>query len=149
MNSKRLKELTEEYIGQGNSKKVFGKWWKELYDILSEEEDNLTEEMFIEGLRKCRFKNPEYIGLISLICPPYCLDITERTMGKKMRVFFSVTIYLWYTLFILTLLTIPNSSIIFMMFCAVYTSYFLRDQSKLYNTLELIYSTLRETGKVP
>ena len=49
ISSERLRELTETKIGQGQSKYVFGKGWEELYDVMSKEETNLTEEMFMEG----------------------------------------------------------------------------------------------------
>ena len=50
ISSERLRELTATKIGEGQSRYLFGKHWKELYEVMSKEETNLTEEMFLEGL---------------------------------------------------------------------------------------------------
>ena len=85
ISSERLRELTETKIGEGQSRYLFGKYWKQLYEVLSEEEKNLTEEMFLEGLKKCEFKDPERIGLISFLCPPLCTSIIDRVMGSVVK----------------------------------------------------------------
>ena len=93
ISSNRLKELVEERIGQGRSKHIFGKHAPELFEVLSKEESSLTETEFAEGLKKCDFKEPEHVGLISFLCPPLCTYITDRIMGKTMKELYKFTLY--------------------------------------------------------
>ena len=153
IDSKTLKELTEIQIGVGRSKYIFGRHWRALYNVLSENEENLTEEMFIEGLKRCKFKDPEKVGLISFLCPILCVEITDRVMGNIMKELYKFILYAWYTLFIINIIQSliewrMLSSIPLMILCMVVTSWSFRDRSRDYNRLELIFHTLDVTGKI-
>ena len=153
ISSERLRELTETKIGEGQSRYVFGRPWKQLYKVLSEEERNLTEEMFLEGLKKCEFKDPERIGLISFLCPPLCTSIIDRVMGSMVKELYKFTLYVWYFLLIVTIaqslikweMTEP---IPLMILCMVVTSWSFRGWSREWNTHELIYHTLKAERKI-
>ena len=153
ISSKRLRELTETKIGQGQSKYVFGKSWEELYEVMSKEETNLTEEMFIEGLTRCKFRDPEKVGLMSFLCPPLCTYITDRIMGKVMKEVYRFTIYAWYFILIIIILQSlinweMDKQIPLMILCMVVTSWSFRRWSKDYNKIELLFHTLDVTGKI-
>ena len=153
IDSKTLKELTEIQIGVGRSKYIFGRHWRALYNVLSENEENLTEEMFIEGLKRCKFKDPEKVGLISFLCPILCVEITDRLMGKIMKELYKFTLYAWYTIFIINIIHSliewrMANSIPLMILCMVVTSWSFRNWSRDYNKLELIFHTLDVTGKI-
>lgn len=155
ISSKRLQEITETKIGEGQSKYVFGRNWEQLYKVLSEEERNLTEEMYLEGLKKCEFKDPERIGLISFLCPPLCTSIIDRVMGSMSMVkeLYKFTLYAWYFLLIVTIAQSLikwelAESIPIMVLCMVVTSWSFRNWSREWNTHELIYHTIKAVGKI-
>jgi hypothetical protein len=153
ISSKRLQELTEEKIGDGQSGYLFGRGWKELYEVMSKEEGNLTEEMFLEGLARCKFKDPEKVGLISLVCPLLYVDILDRVFGKYTKELYRFCLYAWYfTLIISIIQSLINweldSMVIPLLLCLVVTSWSFRMWSKEYNKLELIFHVLDTTGKI-
>jgi hypothetical protein len=153
ISSDRLKILTEEQVGK--SGEVFGRRWKVLYKVISEEEDKLTEESYLEALSECEFKNPEYVGFIALLCPPLCTYITDRILGEKMKEFYKFILYTWYIMLILSVVQffidqkIPSSGTISLfIMCMVYTSWSFREWCKEYNKLELIYHVLKKVEKI-
>ena len=153
ISSERLRELTETKIGEGQSRHVFGRHWKQLYKVLSEEETNLTEEIFLEGLKKCEFKDPEKVGLISFICPPLTTYITDRVMGNIMKGVYRFTIYIWYFILILTIISSlidwkMDKQVPLMVLCMIVTSWSFRNWSREWNTHELIYHTLKAEGRI-
>ena len=153
ISSERLRELTETKIGEGQSRYVFGRSWKQLYKVLSEEERNLTEEIFLEGLKKCEFKDPERIGLISFLCPPLCTSIIDRVMGSMVKELYKFTLYVWYFLLIVTISQSlikweMTESIPLMILCMVVTSWSFRNWSREWNTHELIYHIIKAEGKI-
>jgi len=153
VSSERLRELTETKIGEGQSRYVFGRHWKNLYKVLSEEEENLTEEMYLEGLKRCEFKDPEKVALISFLCPPICIPITDRIMGNVMKEFYKFTIYVWYFVLVVTILQSlieweMTESIPIMILCMVVTSWSFRNWSRVWNTHELIYHTIKAEEKI-
>ena len=153
ISSERLRELTETKIGEGQSRYLFGKHWKELYEVMSKEEKNLTEEMFLEGLARCKFRDPEKVGLISFICPPLTTYITDRVMGNIMKDVYRFTIYIWYFMLILTIISSlidwkMDKQIPLMVLCMIVTSWSFRNWSRDYNKLELVFHTLDVTGKI-
>ena len=151
ISSDRLKTLTEEQIGE--SGEVFGKGWKNLYEVISEEEDKLTEESYLEVLSECKFRNPEYVGFIALLCPPLCTYITDRIMGEKMKELYKFFLYVWYFMFIVAIIqsliewNISNNTPLFLL-CMIVTSWSFRGWCKDYNKLELLYNVLRKVGKI-
>lgn len=154
ISSNRLREIVETRIGEGNSRRVFGRKEKELFDVISEEENSLTEEMFEEGLDRCEFKNPEYVGLVSLFCPIIHMEIIDRILGKKLREIYKCMLYIWYFFFVSTIVIsiwemYIDMTLIIICTGALTTSLTLREWSKDYNILELMYYTLREVGKIP
>ena len=153
IDSKTLKELAEIQIGVGQSKYIFGRHWRALYDVLSEKEEDLTEEMFIAGLKRCEFKDPEKVGLISFLCPILCVDITDRIMGKTVGKLYKYSLYVWYTLFWINLLQSliewrMLDSIPLMILCMIITSMSFRGWTRDWNTHELIFHTLEATRKI-
>jgi hypothetical protein len=153
ISSERLRELTETKIGEGQSRYVFGRPWKQLYKVLSEEERNLTEEMFLEGLKKCEFKDPEKVGLISFICPPLTTYITDRVMGNIMKDVYRFTIYVWYFMLILTIISSlidwkMDKQVPLMVLCMIGYSWSFRNWSRDYNKLELVFHVLDVDGKI-
>ena len=151
INSDRLKTLTEEQVGK--SKEMFGRGWEEMYEVISEKEDKLTEESYLEALSECKFRNPEYVGFMALICPPLCTYITDRVMGEKMKEFYKFMLYAWYFMFIVTM--IQNlvewkitSTIPLFLLCMVITSWSFRGWCKDYNKMELIYHVLKKVEKI-
>lgn len=152
ISSDRLKTLTEKQVGR-RSKEVFGKGWKKMYEVISEEEDKLTEELYLESLSECKFKNPEYVGFIALLCPPLCTYITDRVMGEKMKEFYKFILYVWYFMFIVTIIqnlvewNIPSNTPLFLI-CMIVTSWSFRGWCKDYNKLELLYNVLKKVGKI-
>jgi hypothetical protein len=153
ISSERLRELTETKIGQGQSKYVFGKGWEELYEVMSKEETNLTEEMFMEGLTRCKFRDPEKVGLMSFLCPPLTTYITDRVMGNIMKDVYRFTIYIWYFILIVTIVSSlidwkMDKQVPFMVLCMIVTSWSFRNWSRDYNKLELIFHTLNVDGKL-
>ena len=151
ISSKRLQELTEEKIGEGQSGYLFGKGWKVLYEVMSKEEGNLTEELFEEGLRRCKFKDPERVGLISLVCPLLYVDIPDRVFGKYIRELYRFCLYAWYFMLIIIQSLVKwelINTIPLMLLCLVVTSWSFRMWSKDYNKLELIFHVLDATGKI-
>ena len=151
ISSDKLKTLTEKQIGK--SKEVFGRRWKELYEIISEEEDKLTEESYLEALSECKFKNPEYVGLMSLLCPPLCTYITDRVLGEKIKEIHKFLLYTWYYMFIAVLIqsliewNIPSTAPLLLL-CIIINSWSFREMCKDYNKLELIYNVLKKVGKI-
>ena len=151
ISSNRLKTLTEEQVGR--SKEVFGRGWKVLYEVISENEDKLTEESYLEALSECKFKNPEYVGFIALLCPPLCTYITDRVMGNKMKEIYKFILYVWYFMFIVSIIqdlvewnisrTVP-----LLLLCMIITSWSFRGWCKDYNKLELIYHVLKKVEKI-
>lgn len=153
ISSERLRVLTETKIGEGQSKYVFGKDWKSMYEVLSKEETDLTEEQFIEVLKVCRFRDPEKVGLISFLCPPLTTYITNRIMGKIMKDIYRFIICVWYFLFILTIISSLikwkiDEQIPIMILCAIITSWSFRKWSRDWNILELIFNVLDKNGKL-
>jgi hypothetical protein len=153
ISSKRLQELTEEKIGDGQSRYLFGRGWKELYEVMSKEEGDLTEELFEKGLRRCKFKDPERVGLISLVCPLIHIDIPDRMYGKYIRELYRFCLYIWYFMLIISIIqSLINweldSMVIPLLLCLVVTSWSFRMWSKEYNKLELIFHVLDTTGKI-
>ena len=150
ISSDRLKTLTEEQVGK--SGEVFGRGWKGLYKIISEE-DKLTEESYLEILSECKFRNPEYVGFIALLWPPLCTYITDRVMGKKMKEFYKFTLYVWYFMLIVAIIqnliewNIPDN-IPLLLLCMIVTSWSFRGWCKDYNKLELIYHVLKKVEKI-
>jgi len=151
ISSNRLKTLTEEQVGK--SKEMFGRGWKELYEVISEKEDKLTEEAYIEVLSECEFRNPEYVGFMALICPPLCTYITDRVMGEKMKEIYKFLLYVWYFIFTVTIIQnlvewkMTNTIPLFLL-CMVVTSWSFRGWCKDYNKMELIYHVLKKVGKI-
>ena len=151
ISSDRLKTLTEEQVGK--SGEVFGRRWKALYKVISEEEDKLTEESYLEALSKCNFKNPEYVGFIALLCPPLCTYITDRIFGEKMKEIYKFLLYAWYFMFIVTIIQSlvewkMTSTIPLFLLCMITTSWSFRGWCKDYNKMELIYQVLKKVGKI-
>ena len=152
ISSDRLKTLTEKQVGR-RSKEVFGKGWKKMYEVISEEEDKLTEESYLEALSECKFKNPEYVGFIALLCPPLCTYITDRVMGEKMREIYKFTLYVWYFMLITAIIqnlvewNIPRTTPLLLL-CMIITSWSFRGWCKDYNKLELLYNVLKKIGKI-
>ncbi len=151
ISSDKLKTLTEKQIGE--SKKVFGRGWKKLYEVISEEEDKLTEESYLEALSECKFKNPEYIGFIALLCPPLCTYITDRLMGEKMKEIHKFLLYTWYFMLIVTIIQNliewkMTSTTSFLLLCMIINSWSFREMCKDYNKLELIYNVLKKVEKI-
>jgi hypothetical protein len=152
ISSDRLKTLTEEQVGK--SGEVFGRGWKELYEVISEEEkDKLTEESYLEALSECEFRNPEYVGFIAFLCPPLCTYITDRVMGKKVKEFYKFVLYVWYFMFIITIFHNliewkMTGNIPLYLLCMIVTSWSFRVWCKDYNKMELIYHVLKKVGKI-
>ena len=152
ISSERLRELTETKIGEGQSRYLFGKSWKELYEVISEEETNLTEEMFLEVLARCKFRDPEKVGLISLICPPLTTYITDRVLGNIMKDVYRFIIYIWYFSLILTIISSlidwkMDKHVPLMVLCMIVTSWSFRNWSRDYNKLELVFNVLDKVGR--
>ena len=153
ISSERLRELTETKIGEGQSRYLFGKNWKELYEVISEKETNLTEEMFLEVLARCKFRDPEKVGLISLICPPLTTYITDRVLGNIMKDVYRFIIYIWYFSLILTIISSlidwkMDKHVPLMVLCMIVTSWSFRNWSRDYNKLELVFNVLDKVGKI-
>ena len=153
ISSERLRELTETKIGEGQSRYLFGKSWKELYEVISEEETDLTEEMFLEVLARCKFRDPEKVGLISLICPPLTTYITDRVLGNIMKDVYRFIIYIWYFSLILTIISSlidwkMDKHVPLMVLCMIVTSWSFRNWSRDYNKLELVFNVLDKVGKI-
>ena len=153
ISSERLRELTETKIGEGQSRYLFGKNWKELYEVISEEETDLTEEMFLEVLARCKFRDPEKVGLISLICPPLTTYITDRVLGNIMKDVYRFIIYIWYFSLILTIISSlidwkMDKHVPLMVLCMIVTSWSFRNWSRDYNKLELVFNVLDKVGKI-
>lgn len=149
----KLKNLTEEKIGEGKSSYMFGKYWEKLYCMISEEEDNLTEEMFREALRRCRFKDPEKVGLFALVCPPLCTYITDRILGNWWKDAYRFVVYIWYFSLIVTaihslIMWEMDKELHFMVLCMIVTSWSFRNLSRDYNKFELLFHTLDVDGKI-
>ena len=153
ISSERLRELTETKIGEGQSRYLFGKNWKELYEVMSEKETDLTEELFLEVLARCKFRDPEKVGLISLICPPLTTYITDRVMGNIMKDVYRFIIYIWYFSLILTIISSlidwkMDKHVPLMVLCMIVTSWSFRNWSRDYNKLELVFNVLDKVGKI-
>lgn len=153
ISSERLRELTEAKIGEGQSRYLFGRHWEQLYKVLSEKEGNLTEEMYLGGLARCKFKDPERIGLISFLCPLLCTSIIDRIMGSMVKELYKFTLYVWYFLFIVTSIQSlikweMTESIPLMILCTVVTSWSFRGWTRYWNIHELIYRTIKAEGKI-
>ena len=151
MKPEEIRKVVEDYAG--DSGWLLGDKGKELFEVFSEQEKDLTEEGLKEALEKCEFKNPDQIGLISLVCPIMCLDVTDRVMSGTAAKLYKVTIMFWYSLVILITLdhlikwTI-DEVLLFQGFCMIVTSYCFRGWTKYYNILELMFRVLRYEGKV-
>jgi hypothetical protein len=120
---------------------------------MSKEETNLTEEMFMEGLGRCKFRDPEKVGLMSFLCPPLCTYITDRIMGKVMKEIYKFTIYIWYFMLVLAIISSlvdwkMDKQIPLMILCMIVTSWSFRNWSRDYNKLELVFHTLDVDGKI-
>ena len=153
ISSERLRELTETKIGEGQSRYLFGKYWKELYEVMSEKETDLTEDMFLELLARCKFRDPEKVGLISLICPPLTTYITDRVLGNIMKDVYRFIIYIWYFSLILTIISSlidwkMDKHVPLMVLCMIVTSWSFRNWSRDYNKLELVFNVLDKVGKI-
>lgn len=154
IDSKRVQEIAEEYIGEGRSRYIFGRHHRALYEVLSESVDlkNLTEDIFKRGLARCEFKDPEKVGLISFLCPILCFDILDRVMGKTFKEIYKFTLYFWYALLWINLLQSliewkMMSSIPLMIICMIVTSWSFRNWSRDWNTQELIYNIVKVLEK--
>ena len=151
ISSNRLKTLTEEQVGK--SKEVFGRGWKELYEVISKEGDKLTEELYLEALSECKFRNPEYVGFIAFLCPPLCTYITDRVMGEKMKEIYKFTLYFWYFTLIISIIQAllewkMTSNIPVLLLCTIITSWSFRMWCKDYNKLELVCHVLKKVEKI-
>ena len=148
ISSDRLKILTEEQVGK--SKNIFGRQWKDLYEVISKEEDKLTEESYLEVLSECKFKNPEYVGFIALLCPPLCTYITDRVLGEKIGEIHKFLLYVWYFLSIVTIIQnlVEWKMDSILLLCMIVNSWSFREMCKGYNRLELIYNVLKKVGKI-
>ena len=121
--------------------------------MMSEEETDLTEDMFLEVLARCKFRDPEKVGLISLICPPLTTYITDRVMGNIMKDVYRFIIYIWYFSLILTIISSlidwkMDKHVPLMVLCMIVTSWSFRTWSRDYNKLELVFNVLDKVGKI-
>ena len=152
INSNRLGEIVEEKFGEGSSKYLFGRSWEQLYKMISEDEDcqKLDEILFKKVLNECKFKDPERVGILALFCPPLCTSVTDRVMGKPLGDIYKFTLYSWYFMLIVYIVQCLiewrlASTLLFLFFCLVITSWSFRGWAKDWNKYELMYQVYRKT----
>ena len=147
MSFEEIKSQTENHIGEGRSKHIFGSRWKILYQVIIEEETELNQDKLGDALSKCEFKDPERIGLISLICPILCFDISDRVLSKAkgLAEIYKFCIGLGYITFIAELLDCiikqKTDPLLYLVFgSAIVTSIVFRLWARDWNMLEFLYN---------
>lgn len=138
-----IKVLTEEVIGEGNSKYIFGIYWKEFYTAIIDCEKNLTERTFRKILKECKFKDPNRIGTLSFLCPFLCLRILGRVHKGIFGLFYTGFLLWWYPFYIFTLInSVIDREVSFVLLigtiCLILISLNFMIWCREYNRIELL-----------
>lgn len=146
MSSEEIKKIIFEYLGKPN---YYLGSYDSTVELIKSVAPELTENSLRNALDSCKFKTPDYVGLIALVCPILVLEVGEIGWSRKwMRTGYRYLTIMWYMLLVVRVISTPMTRPEILMFgvLLLLNSISYKYLTKHWNSLELLYSVSK---KVP